>query len=156
MRGELLRDLFWGLVFLLLQIVILRHLSIFGMSVDGVLIYCLWIINRRERTSAILIAALFGLLQDAFLDLWGLNLFAKTLTAYILTFIVKATDEVRMPTVQVFGAVFLASILHNLIFLGVAFFSESHAVNAVFWRILLGDSLYTAVAAVLIHIFKRK
>lgn len=155
MRGELLRDLFWGLVFLILQLILFRHLSIFNIQVDAVLIYCLFQINKRDRTSAILICALFGLLQDSLLDLWGLNLFAKTLTAYILTFIVNATDEVRMPTIQVLGAVFLSCLLHNSIFLSVAYFSESHAVSVVFWEMLIGNSLYTAIVASLIHLFKR-
>jgi rod shape-determining protein MreD len=155
MRGELVRDILWGFLFLLLQLAVFRHLSIFSMQIDAVLIYCLFQINRRDRTTAILTCAFFGLMQDAFLDLWGLNLFAKTLTAYILTFFVRATEEVRMPTIQVFLAVFLASILHNLVFLSVAYFSESYAVQVLFWQHLFGSSFYTAVVATLLHLFHR-
>lgn len=155
MRGELVRDLMWGFFFLLLQLALFRHLSMFGMQIDAVLIYCLYQVNRREHTTAILTCAFFGLMQDAFLDLWGLNLFSKTLTAYILTYFVRATEEVRMPTIQVFLAVLLATILHNLIFLGVAYFSEGHAIQVVFWQHLIGSSLYTAVVATLLHLFHR-
>lgn len=155
MRGELVRDILWGFVFLLLQLVVFRHLSIFGMQIDAVLIYCLFQVNRRNRATSILTCAFFGLMQDAFLDLWGLNLFSKTLTAYVLTFFVRATEEVRMPTIQVFLAVFLACILHNLAFLGVAYFSENYAVQVLFWQHLLGSSLYTSVVATLLHLFHR-
>jgi rod shape-determining protein MreD len=155
MRGELVRDILWGFVFLFLQLAIFRHLSIFGLQIDAVLIYCLFQVNRRDRTAAILMCAFFGLMQDAFLDLWGLNLFSKTFTAYVLTFFVRATEEVRMPTIQVFLAVFLASILHNLVFLGVAYFSESYAIRVLFWQHLFGSSLYTAIVATLLHLFHR-
>ena len=155
MRGELLRDLLWGLLFLFLQLAVFRHLSIFGMQIDAVLIYCLYLVNRRDRTTAIMMCAFLGLSQDAFLDLWGLNLFSKTLTAYVLTFFVRATEEVRMPTIQVFLAISVANILHNLIFLMVAHFSESHAVNVIFWRHLIGSSIYTATVGTLMHLFHR-
>jgi rod shape-determining protein MreD len=155
MRGEFVRDIFWGFLFLLLQLAVFRHLSIFGMQIDAVLIYCLFQVNRRSRTSAILTCAFFGLMQDAFLDLWGLHLFSKTLTAYILTFIVRTTEEVRMPTIMVLLAVLLSTILHNLIFLGVAYFSESYAVQVLFWQHLIGSSIYTAIVATLLHLFHR-
>ncbi len=155
MRGELVRDILWGFLFLFLQLAIFRHLSIFGMQIDAVLIYCLFQINRRNRATAILLCAFFGLMQDVFLDLWGLNLFSKTLTAYILTFFVRVTEEVRMPTIQVFLAVLLATILHNLVFLGVAYFSERYAIQVFFWQHLFGSSLYTAVVATLLHLFHR-
>jgi rod shape-determining protein MreD len=155
MRGEFVRNIFWGFLFLLLQLAVFRHLSIFGMQIDAVLIYCLFQVNRRSRTSAILTCAFFGLMQDAFLDLWGLHLFSKTLTAYILTFIVRTTEEVRMPTIMVLLAVLLSTILHNLIFLGVAYFSESYAVQVLFWQHLIGSSIYTAIVATLLHLFHR-
>jgi rod shape-determining protein MreD len=155
MRGELVRDIFWGFLFLLLQMAVFRHLSIFGMQIDAVLIYCLFQVNRRNRTAAILTCAFFGLMQDAFLDLWGLHLFSKTLTAYILTFFVRTTEEVRLPTIQVLLAVLLATIMHNFIFLGVAYFSESYAVQVLFWQHLFGSSIYTAVVATLLHMFHR-
>jgi len=155
MRGEFVRNIFWGFLFLLLQLAVFRHLSIFGMQIDAVLIYCLFQVNRRSRTSAILTCAFFGLMQDAFLDLWGLHLFSKTLTAYILTFIVRTTEEVRMPTIMVLLAVLLSTILHNLIFLGVAYFIESYAVQVLFWQHLIGSSIYTAIVATLLHLFHR-
>lgn len=155
MRGELMRNIVLGFLFILLQVAVFRHLSIFGMQIDVVLIYCLFQVNRRSRTAAILICAFFGLMQDAFLDLWGLHLFSKTLTAYILTFFVRTTDEVRMLTIQVFLTVLLATIIHNFIFLGVAYFSESHAVQVLFWQHLFGSSIYTAIVATLLYIFNR-
>lgn len=155
MRGELMRNIVWGFLFILLQVAVFRHLSIFGMQIDVVLIYCLFQVNSRSSTAAILTCAFFGLMQDAFLDLWGLHLFSKTLTAYILTFFVRTTDEVRMLTIQVFLTVLLATIIHNFIFLGVAYFSESHAVQVLFWQHLFGSSIYTAIVATLLYIFNR-
>jgi rod shape-determining protein MreD len=155
MRNELLRDIFWGLFMLFMQLAVFRHLQIFGIQADVVLIYCLYQINRRNRTTALLLAAGVGLLQDAFLDLWGMNLFSKTLTVYILSYIIRATEEVRMPTVQVFAAVFASSFLHNLIFLLLAYFSESYSANVIFWSLLLGSSLYSAMIATLLHLFKK-
>jgi len=155
MRNELLRDIFWGLFMLFMQLAVFRHLQIFGIQADVVLIYCLYQINRRNRTTALLLAAGVGLLQDAFLDLWGMNLFSKTLTVYILSYIIRATEEVRMPTVQVFAAVLASSFLHNLIFLLLAYFSESYSANVIFWSLLLGSSLYSAMIATLLHLFKK-
>lgn len=155
MRNDIIRDIFWGLFMLFMQLAVFRHLQIFGIQADLVLIYCLYQINRRDRTRAILLAASVGFLQDAFLDLWGMNLFSKTLTVYILSYIIRATEEVRMPTIQVFAAVFISSFLHNLIFLLLAYFSESYSANVIFWRLLLGSSIYTATIATLLHLVKK-
>lgn len=155
MRNELIRDIFWGLVMLFIQLALFRHLQIFGIQADLVLIYCLYQINKRSRTSALLLCASFGLLQDAFLDLWGMNLFSKTLTAYILSYIIRTTEEVRMPAIQVFASVLVSSFLHNLIFLLLAYFSESYSASVIFWRLLLGSSIYTAMVATLLQLFKK-
>lgn len=155
MTRELIRDIVWGFIFLALQLLVFRQLTIFGAEIDAVLIFCMWQISRRNGTSAILICAFFALLQDIFLDVWGLNLFAKTMTVYILHFFVKVTDNVNLPPVQVLAASFLTAVLHNLIFLGIAYFSEIHAVHSVFWRWLLANSLYTASAAALFYLFKQ-
>lgn len=150
-----LRDLLFGLLFLLLQFLLIRQLTVFGLQTDVIFIYCLYLLNRRDRTTVILLAALLGLAQDALLDLWGFNVISKTLSVYLLTFIVRNTEELKMPTQQVFLAVFLAFVLHNFIYLMIAYFSGNHAIAVSFWKTLLGNSLYSGFIATLLYLLKK-
>ncbi len=150
-----LRDLLYGLLFLILQLVLIRQLTVFGLQADIVFIYCLYLLSRRDRTTVILLAALLGLTQDALLDLWGFNLISKTLSVYLLTFIIRNSEEIKMPNQQVFLAVFFAFILHNFIYLMIAYFSGNHAIAVAFWKTLLGNSLYSGFIATLLYLLKK-
>ncbi|MDX1585659.1 MAG: rod shape-determining protein MreD, partial [Balneolaceae bacterium] len=110
------KDFGIGLGFVALQIVLFRHLKIYEMQADLVLIYLIWYMTQRDRTSSIIMAALLGFFQDAFLDLWGLNMFSKTLIVFSAFNIIPKTKEIRLLLGQVFLSIFLIALAHNLIY----------------------------------------
>lgn len=154
MKSERIKDFLWGLGFVFLQIVIFRHLKIFKIQADVVFIYVLWIMFQRDRTTAIILAATMGFLQDAMMNLWGLNMFANTLIAFAGYRFIPKQSESQLMASQVFLLVLVFSLFHNIIFLGLASFVKDYAVQLYFWYILLGSSLYTAIVASIIYLFK--
>ena len=154
MSSGQIKNIALGLTFLLLQVVLFRHLDIYNIQPDVVLIFLVWYMSRKSRTSSLLMAGFLGFGQDFFLDLWGLNMFTKTLLVYLGTRFIHRAGKNRLLIGQVFLTVFLTAILHNLIFQGLSFFVQSYSAETFFWRHLIGNSLYTAAVASFIHLFR--
>lgn len=147
-----IRHLIWGAGFVFLQIVIFRHLSIYGAEPDVVLLFLLWLTSKRDRTSCLLFAAGLGLFQDAMLDLWGLHMFSKTLLIMLIYNFLPRHAETRLSIWQVFLTVFIASLLHYLIFMTLGLLVETYATDAYFYTYWIGNSIYTAVAGSMIYL----
>lgn len=156
MNPERLKNIGLGLGFLLLQVVLFRHLKIFQMQPDLVLIFLIWYMAQKDRTSALLMAAGLGFMQDALLDLWGLNMFSKTLLTFIGYNFIPQGAKKRLLVGQVFLTILIASLLHNLIFLGLNAVIQSYSAETFFWRHLFGNSLYTAIIASFLQLFRTK
>lgn len=155
MNPERLKNFGLGFLFLLVQLVLFRHLKIYQVQPDLVLIFLIWYAARQDRTSAILMAAGLGFFQDALLDLWGLNMFSKTLLIFIsYNFIPKKSKQLLIG--QVFLTILIASLLHNIIFLGLNAIIQNYTAELFFWRHLFGNSLYTAVIAGVIYLFRSR
>lgn len=154
MNPERLKNIGLGISFLLLQILLFRHLKIYQIQPDLILIFLVWYMTKKDRTSALLMAAGFGFLQDALLDLWGLNMFTKTLLTFIGYNFIPRGSKKRLLVGQVFLTMLIASLLHNLIFLGLNVVIQNYSAEFYFWRHLLGNSLYTAVVASFIQLFR--
>ncbi|MEX2586152.1 MAG: rod shape-determining protein MreD [Balneolaceae bacterium] len=156
MRREAnIRDLAIGLLLLAIQVVLLRHLQIFGAEGDLVLVYLLWICTRRNRTEAILYAALFGLLQDGLTDLWGLHTFSKTLLIFFVYNYLNKVSENRFLVWQVFLIVLVMAFFHNLILIFLSGFTELYSSSWLTWSILLVGSLYTALIGSFLYLIKQ-
>ena len=156
MNPDRIKNIGLGILFLLVQIVLFRHLKIYQVQPDLVLIFLLWYAAREQRTAAILMAAGFGFLQDALLDLWGLNMFAKTLLIFMsYNFIPKNTKK-QLLIGQVFLTVLIVAVVHNMIFLGLNAAIQNYTAEIFFWRHLLGNSLYTALVAGVIYLFRTR
>src|SRR6056297_2844570 len=119
MNFERFKNFGIGLGFLIVQIVLFRHLKIMQVQPDLLLIFLVWYMTQKDRTSALLMAAGLGFLQDALLDLWGLNMFVKTLLVFISYNFIPKGGKKRLLIGQVFLAIAIAALLHNLIFLGL-------------------------------------
>ncbi|MDX1639843.1 MAG: rod shape-determining protein MreD [Balneolaceae bacterium] len=154
MNTERLKDFGVGLSFVALQIVMFRHLKLWGMQPDLVLIYILWLITRRDRTTCLILAAGLGFFQDALLDLWGLNMFSKTLLTFMAYNFIPKSSDVRLLIGQIFLTVLIASMVHNIIFLGLNLVVEIYSAELFFWREWIGNAVYTAVVASFIHLFR--
>lgn len=154
MTGDRLKDFGMGLGFVVLQVVLFRHLKIYDMQADLVLIFLLWYMMSRDRTTAIIMAAVLGFTQDALLDLWGLNMFSKIFMTFAGYNFLPENSEIRRILGQVFIIVLIASFIHNLIFLGLSSVVENYSAEFLFWRQLIGNSIYTALVASFIQLFR--
>lgn len=154
MTKEWLKYIGAGLVVLLLQIILFRHLTVFYAQPDLVLIFLVWYMSRKNRTAALLMAALLGFLQDFFLDLWGLHMFTKTLLVYVGHRFIPKAQKTNLSIGPVFLTILLAALLHNLIFLGLNMFIQNYTAEILFWHHLIGSSLYSAIVASVIYLFK--
>ena len=154
MNAEKLKNIGLGIGFLLIQILLFRHLKIYGVQPDLVLIFLVWYTVQYDRTSALLMTASMGFLQDALLDFWGLNMFTKTLLIFMIYNYIPKSLKKRMLVGQVFLTMLIVSLFHNLIFLGLNAVLQNYSGEVFFWRYLLGNSLYTAVIASFIQLFR--
>lgn len=154
MKSDRIKDWLIGILCVLLQMIIFRHLRIFGTEADIILIYIIWLMSTKDRTTVIIFAAVLGFAQDALLDLWGLNMFSKTLLAFAgYQFIPKAAES-KLLNSQVFLIVMVVSLFHNIIFLVLSSFSKLYVNEYYVWIYLIGNSLYTAVVASIVYLFK--
>ncbi len=154
MKSDLIKLGLIGLIAVLLQLLIFRHLSYQAIEPDIVLLVLMWVIITQNRTKALLFAATTGLLTDFFLDLWGLNLLAKTLTTFIVYPLLIQFKESRLIFTQVFLLLFVISLLHNLFFLLSAYFTRVYHAELVFFQILVGSSLLTAIIGSIIYLLR--
>lgn len=151
MKSDVLKYGIIGFVTILLQVLIFRHLSFRGIEPDFVLLVLIWVIATRERTLSLLFAAFVGIMTDFFLDLWGLHLLAKTFTTLLIYNYIPRIKETRLYLTQVFLLLFVISILHNLIFLLAAWFTQVYHAELIFLQILIGSSLLTAIIGSIIY-----
>lgn len=145
-----------GLAAVLLQILIFRHLSYGPVQPDFVLLVLIWVIATENRTTAILFAAYTGILNDFFLDYWGLHLLSKTMTTLLTYTFVPRIKETRLFFTQVFTLIFVITVAHNLIFLIASFFAQVYDADLVFFQILFGSSLLTAALGSIIYFLWEK
>jgi rod shape-determining protein MreD len=156
MNRSIGRDIFIGMLFLVIQLIIFRHLSIFGSTADLVLLFILWLSTIAPRSYTLLFAAAFGILQDAFLDIWGMNMFSKVLVVMISYSFLRQMTQNKLFLSQTMGVVFGAALVHNLGFLGIAYLATDYNIGINFFENALGNSLYTAIIGALIYLFKKE
>ncbi len=156
MNSDLLKDIGIGFIFVISQVLFFQHLDIFGTTADPIIFYLLWLVPKYQRSRLVIIAALFGLLQDAFFDFWGMYMFSKTLLVFLFYNTVKKRAEIQLLLWQIFLFIWIAAIVHNVIFLGLNSFFEAYAVNFYPFLKIVGGAIYTALVGCLIYVFRVK
>ncbi|XWN37900.1 MAG: rod shape-determining protein MreD [Balneola sp.] len=154
MRNKLLKHIGIGIVFVLSQLLIFQYLTIYGTIADPVLVFVLWTALRYKRHEVLFFAAGLGLFQDALFDSWGLNMFAKTITMFLIYKIVSRNSEVRLIIWQAFVLILGAAFLHNIFYLGFSSFLNIYEFSFSPIILLVGSSLYTALIGSVLHVLK--
>lgn len=155
-RSDILRYTLLGIGAVALQVILLRHLTVFNAQSDLVLLFTLWICTKRERTEVILLTAFVAFFQDALTDLWGLNLFTKVLTVFILHKFLNRTSENQFLVWQIFLIVLGASFLHNIIFYIVSSLTGTYASEFIVISLLLVSTIFTAVLGSFLHLVRSR
>lgn len=154
MNSQLIRHIAYGLLFIILDVLFFQHLKIFGATIDPLLFYVLWIIQKYERTHLIIFTASLALIQDAFFDFWGIMMFSKTLTAFIVYNFIRRRTEVQLLLWQIFLIIFVSAVIHNIILFSLSSFFTAFATDYSPFMLIFGNSIYTAVIGLLIYIFR--
>lgn len=154
MSNPIWRDLLFGVIFVVLDILFFRHLSLFGLHIDPLLFYLLWLIPNYERVPIIILAAVLGLIQDAVYDYWGMMMFTKTLLVFLTFNPIKSRAENQLLIWQIFTVIFTAGIIHNIIFYVLASFFTTFATNFSPVFLIIGNAFYTAIVGALIYVFR--
>lgn len=155
MKSGNLRFLLYGTGFVALQIMLMRHLEIYGATSDLVLLFLLWLATKKSKTACILFAASLGFLQDSLTDLWGVHMFSKTLTIFILHGYLNRIKEKQLIFWQVFLFILMSAILHNSIFFGVTLFSDLYSTGFLTLSILIYSPIYTSFIGSFLHLVKQ-
>lgn len=156
MNRVLGRDILIGFLFLVIQLIIFRHLSLLGATADLILLFILWLSsNQPSRVYALLFAAALGFIQDAFLDIWGMNMFAKVLVSLVSFNYLQRMMENKAFISQIALSIFICSFIHNLVFLGIGALATDYNIGINFWQLSVGNSIYTAISGTLIYLFKK-
>ena len=155
MRSGNFRLFFIGLGFVAIQIVLMRHLEIYGATSDLVLLYLLWLSTKKNKTVCLLFAASLGFLQDSLTDLWGIHMFSKTLIIFILHGYLSRIKEKQLLFWQVFLFILMGAVIHNTIFFGVTLFSDLYTTGFLTLSILVYSPLYTSFIGSFLHLVKQ-
>ncbi len=152
----LLRDLLIGLLVVVFQITIFRHLRVLGIEPDITLVLIfLWMV-RYDRTKMIILAFLMGIAQDMLLDWWGLNMFANTLTVMILHSIVPKKEDSVLGVYLFSLYLALTVFTHQVIMLSLAEFSEVYSLGDAFFGFLIGTTVFSTGMGILVYVLSGK
>lgn len=149
MKKVLALDVLLSLVFVLAQISMFRHLSIWGLQADIVVLFSLWIAMMRPRTYALLLTAAASLSLDILTDTWGVHLFSKVLLVLLVHGFLQRQAENKLSGSQWFIVLFGILLLYNLVFLGISIFAGIYDARLAFIIYWIGNSFYTAVIGIL-------
>ncbi|RMF64505.1 MAG: rod shape-determining protein MreD, partial [Bacteroidetes bacterium] len=140
-----LRYLAGGLIVLLVQWLVLGRIGLWGATPDAVLLFVAWTGLRLGRRPGALAGFLAGTLMDALYDTWGIHMFAKTLTGFLLgLFRARERESLHVLPRQAFAGGFVIALVHNGIavtLLALATGTSSPFMVTALW---IGASLYTA------------
>ncbi|MCC5926747.1 MAG: rod shape-determining protein MreD [Bacteroidetes bacterium] len=154
MKPNLLNHIVLGVFMLVGQIMIFRHLRIFNSEPDLILVFLLLFVHYHDRTRSLIAAAVFGLAYDAFLDLWGLHMFAKVAMVMFCYNFMPRPEDSKPQLLQIFITMVAITFFHNAVLLGVSAFIQSLSTSSYFVEILLGNTIFTAIIGTFLYFFK--
>lgn len=154
MNSPIIRHIFLAILVFASQIMLFRHLRIFGSEADAILIFIIWLMSVHSRTTVLIFAAVLGLFQDALLDLWGLNMFSKVVMVMVFYNFVPKTTDPKQPFARFFVIFAGLTFFHNGVLVLLASFIQSLSASAVVGRVLIGNTFLTTLLGSFIHITK--
>jgi rod shape-determining protein MreD len=145
MNPLFLKDFIWGIIYIIIQIVLIRHLRLFDVQADIFWLFLIYIASVRNRTYTIFLTGILTFMYDAMLDTWGLYMFSFTAALFLVHRFIPRIQEAKLLTPQIALIIFAVSLVTNGIVAGMTSFVDIYSSDVFFWEILLGNSLYTAL-----------
>lgn len=144
-RSTFIRDVLVGLLMLIAQVGLFRHLTVFGAPPDLPFLFVMWVTARYGKVQALLAAFSMGLAHDALVDLWGMHAFSSTLIVLLAHRPITMLGKQTLLQWQSFLLILFVALTKNLVFLLLGGFIEAISVRGIFFEQLLAGALYTAV-----------
>ena len=148
------RDIAIGLLFLFIQILLIRHLIIWNLQTDIIFVFFLWLATARERTHALLVTAVVAFFADILLDTWGIRLFASTLVVLLSHGFLYDPNEQKLSPGGIFITVLIVSLIYQLFYLLLATFGGMYILDKTFFVYWIGNSVYISITAFIMYIIK--
>ncbi len=152
MKKTLSVDLSLAALFLIMHITMFRHLDIWGLQANIILLFVLWLCTVRQRTYALCVTAGTALVMDILADTWGVQLFSKTLIVMLAHRLISQQAENKLRAGQAFMLIFSVAVAYNLVFLVMSAFAGIYDTDLLFFKYLIGNSAYTAVAGLILYL----
>lgn len=144
-QSKLIREFIVGLLILLAQVALFRHLTVFGVEPDLPFLFVIWIAAKYGKIQALLSAFAMGLSHDALVDLWGMHAFSSTLIVLLAHRPIAMLSKQALLQWQSFLLILLVTSAKNLVFLLLGGFIDAVSVHGIFFERLLVGALYTAI-----------
>jgi hypothetical protein len=163
---EIVSTTFLFLLYLILQLVLVRNLVLFDYAFCFVYIACILLLpNEISLTWLLLIAFITGVIVDTFYNTLGMHAAATVLMAYVRPLIVRSQIDVPGLETRIefslrelgagafFRYVFLLGLIHH----AALFFIEASSVTLIIPTLIRvgASTLFTTVSIVLIQFFTR-
>ena len=143
-----------GALILAGQWLVLGRLEVWNAWPDAVLLYVAWTGMKLGRRQGALTGFASGLAMDALYGTWGVQMFVKTLTGFLMGFFQPGEREIFpiIPSYVIVVTIAVA-LLHNGLFAVFAALSAGTKNISIVTGVWLGSSIYTAALAGLAALF---
>ena len=154
------------LLYLILQILLVRNLVLFDYAFCFIYIACILLLpNETSLTWLLLIAFVTGIIVDTFYNTLGMHAAATVLMAYVRPLVVRSQIDVpgletriefslqELGTGAFFRYVFVLALIHH----SALFFIEASSLTLIIPTLIrvAASTLFTTVSIVLIQFFTR-
>ena len=163
---EIVSSVFLFLLYLILQILLVRNLVLFDYAFCFVYIACILLLpNETSLTLLLVIAFVTGIIIDTFYDTLGMHAAASVLMAYFRPLIVRAQIDVpgletriefslnQLGVWPFFRYVLILALIHH----SALFFIEASSLSLFIPTLIrvAASTLFTTISIVLIQFFTR-
>lgn len=163
---EIINIIFLFILYLALQILIVRNLVLFDFAFSFIYIACILLIPLEISTTVLLLIAFAtGIIVDTFYNTLGIHAAATVLMAYLRPLIIRIQLDPRgqesrlimslqgLGSTTFFRYVFVMALIHH----AALFYIEASSITLFFPTLLrtVASSLFSTVCIVLIQFFTR-
>jgi hypothetical protein len=162
---EIINYSLWGIIFIVIQILLLQHIVLFGYAFCFLYIGILLVLPIETDTSKVMLLGLsIGLIVDVFYNTLGMHAAASVLIAYLRPIWIKMVIDVKDAdridiTLDDLGLVRFCTLTFPLIFLHhlALFLIEINSLVLLPYTVIkiVASSLFTMIALLLSQSFRK-
>ncbi len=146
-----------GAVVVVLQWLFFGRLELWGAYPDVVLLFLIWLAVRYGRVYGAVGGFLVGFALDAIYGLWGIQMFVKTLTGFLVGLVATIrTEALEKLILRVVEATLVTTLVHNVLLVLFVMLQSGTSGGSLVWAICVGGTLYTTFVAFLLSVFRSR